>query len=109
MNERTPAEQQRLDEILDSMNAGQLMSEMSCLFGVGRVAELIGWAVIWGLTGVQSVRELRSKLEDRGMSQASAYRAATDFKRFGDHLYAKYHRRYDLPELLEKMAYASNR
>ncbi len=72
--------------VLDDMGGWELFTELVTMFGPQRTTELIGWAFIWGLTGVEKVSELRKDLEARGMSKSAIYRAAADFKRFREEM-----------------------
>lgn len=64
----------------------EFMSELFSFFGPHRALQLMGWAVLWGVTGVENGPEFRAKLKERGISQATAYRASLDFRRFRDHV-----------------------
>ncbi len=74
---------------LDDVGGVELMSEMFRLFGATRAAELIGWAVLWGVTGVKDAKQVRQDLEARGLSESTAYRAAADFRKLRDELEKK--------------------
>ncbi len=62
--------------------------------------ELVGWAVVWGLLGVESVRGMRQRYEEAGLTKSSAYRAAADFKVFADFLLERYGREFSMIEIL---------
>lgn len=93
--ERTEEDQARLAKVVDGLEAGKLMKVMTDTVGVKRVAELLGWAVLWGLQGETSGVALRNKLKEKGMAQRSAYRAVEDFRLIGNAL-------LDLPEYAGK-------
>jgi len=62
------------------------MRELVTLFGARRATELLGWSLLWGATGVESVADLRADLEARGLKKSAMYRAAADFRRWKEHL-----------------------
>jgi hypothetical protein len=74
---------------VDEVGDAELLSEFITFFGAKRAVQLAGWAVLWGVTGVENGPEFRRKLEAQGLSRATAYRAAFDFRRFKEHLEAK--------------------
>lgn len=82
--ERSLEEQARLAELVDGLSPLRMMQVMNDTVGIKRGAELVGWAVLWGLKGEPSGRELRLRLEEKGMTEASAYRALADYRRLGD-------------------------
>lgn len=85
---QNPQELTVIDEIEDLM----LFREMVAFFGLRRFMELVGWAVLWGVMGIESVNELRKELETQGLSKSATYRAAADFKRLRVYLEEKYQR-----------------
>jgi hypothetical protein len=74
---------------VDEVGDAELLSEFVSFFGAKRAVHLIGWAVLWGVTGVENGPDFRKKLAAQGVSRATAYRAALDFRRFGEHLESK--------------------
>ncbi len=88
MVERTQEEQERLAHVVDGIPAWRLMQAMNETVGVKRAAELVGWAVLWGLQGEVSGADVRRKLEAEGLHLRSAYRAIVDYRRVGDALLA---------------------
>jgi hypothetical protein len=74
---------------IEDVGAVELLSELFTLFGTRRAVALIGWSTWWGVTGVTDLKQLRESLEARGLSYASAYRAAADFRKFRAHLESK--------------------
>lgn len=86
--ERSLEEKERLARVVDGLPAWKLMQVMNETVGIKRSAELMGWAVLWGLSGESSVLELRRKLEEKGMTYGTAYRAINDFRKLGDALLA---------------------
>jgi hypothetical protein len=67
---------------IDRVGGLEIWTELFKMFGPKRAAELVGWAVVWQLTGVSDLKAMREDLESRGLSQATAYKAAADVRRF---------------------------
>ena len=65
--------------------------------------ELIGWSVLWGVQGVESVRTLRWELEEKGLSKSAIYRAAADFRRLKEHLEQVEGRKMESAEVIEEL------
>lgn len=86
VGERLPEERERLSRIVDGLPAWKLIQVMNSTVGAKRSAQLIGWCVIWGLSGELSVVDLRRRLEAEGMTYVTAYRAINDFHKVGDAL-----------------------
>ncbi len=74
---------------VDQVGGAEFLSEFVSFFGARRAVQLAGWAVLWGVTGVENGPEFRRRLESQGLSRATAYRASLDFRRFKEHLEAK--------------------
>lgn len=74
---------------IDDLGDAELFRELVAFFGSQRLIELLGWAVVGalvsGFTG-DSPAELRRKMEDRGFTAASFYRALRDLRRFGEYI-----------------------
>lgn len=70
--------------IYEEMGDVEFMTEFFKFFGPRRAMQLMGWAVLWGVKGVEVGPEFREKLKVQGISQATAYRASLDFRRFRD-------------------------
>ena len=79
----------------------EILKTMYELFGVRRCVELMGWAVLFALAGVDDLKALREKMEAEGLSERTAYRAAADFKRLKDALEDKVKRPVELTEVFE--------
>jgi hypothetical protein len=92
VDERTPEERERLARIVHGLTARRMIQIMNETVGIKRSAELLGWAVLWGLSGElsgdTSVSDLRRKLEAQGMTYASAYRAISDYRKVSDAILA---------------------
>jgi hypothetical protein len=74
---------------VEQVGNAEFLSEFVSFFGAKRAVQLAGWAVLWGVTGVENGLEFRRRLEAQGLSRATAYRASLDFRRFKEHLEAK--------------------
>ena len=83
----------------------ELFTEFFRFFRHERAIQLIGWTVLWGVTGrVDDLAGLRRELEARGLSKSAVYRAAADFRRFREHLEALEHRPVSMAYLLRRLA-----
>lgn len=104
-NYRTEQEQRELDARLDAMNPFDFFRLMHECFSPVRVVELVGWAVIWGLQGVESVGEMRKSYENSGavIGRSAAYRAAGDYKLFADYILAQTGRQREMKDILRGM------
>ena len=98
--ERSAYEQQLLEDVIDGLPPLAFFGAMQELHGSRRVMELVGWAVVWGLLGVESLRDMRQRYEEAGLTKSSAYRAAADFKKFADFLLLRYGREFEMKEIL---------
>ncbi len=74
---------------VEQVGNAEFLSEFVSFFGAKRAVQLAGWAVLWGVSGVENGPEFRRRLEAQGLSRATAYRASLDFRRFKEHLEAK--------------------
>jgi hypothetical protein len=74
---------------VDAVGDAELLSEFVSFFGAKRAVQLAGWAVLWGVTGIENGPEFRKRLESQGLSRATSYRASLDFRRFKGHLESK--------------------
>lgn len=79
-----------IDEILDNMTQAEFIAEFVKFFGAQRAATLVGWAVLWGVQGIENGSDYRAKLEGQGLSRSTAFRASADFRRFREHLEDRY-------------------
>jgi hypothetical protein len=75
--------------VLDDMGGLDLTGEMVRYFGGKRATELIGWALLFGLSGFKTGGEMRAYLEAKGLSKSAMYRALADLKKFADDLDAE--------------------
>lgn len=75
---------------IDAVPDSDLFRELVAFFGPQRVVELVGWAMIAGLVSEfvadGNPAELRRKMEERGFTYSSLYRALRDLRRFGEHI-----------------------
>ena len=101
--EMTPREKALIDAVTDDLSPVKFFGEMKALFGTRRMVELIGYAVLWGVAGIDDVAEMRNRYEDAGLSEAAMYRAMRDYRRFGTVLLEKHGRRVEMKELLRRM------
>lgn len=90
--------------VFDEIEDLTLFREMVAFFGLRRFMELVGWAVLWGVMGIESVNELRKELEAQGLSKSATYRAAADFKRLRVYLEEKYQRPFALVEAVQMVS-----
>jgi hypothetical protein len=88
MSERSIEQQARLEQLVDGLPASRLIQIMNETVGIKRTAELLGWAVLWGLQGQTSGLALRRKMESQGLTYSTAYRAIQDYQRVSDALLA---------------------
>jgi hypothetical protein len=85
---------------IDDVSGLEILTELFKMFGPKRGAELVGWCVVWGVTGVKNAKEVREDLEARGLSQATAYKAASDVRKLRERLEDKQGRSFSLPEII---------
>ena len=90
--------------VFDEIEDLTVFREMVSFFGLRRFMELVGWAVLWGVMGLESVNELRKELEAQGLSKSATYRAAADFKRLRVYLEEKYQRPVAFSETIRTVA-----
>lgn len=102
--DRTEEEKRLLDQAFDALTPVAFFKEMVGVFGVRRTTDLIGWAVLWGVMGIEDVPQMRKKMFAEGLSDRAGYRAAADFRKFGDHIMRTYLRRMGMKEIIEKIA-----
>ena len=102
--ELTEQEKQQRDQAFDTMSPVEFFKEMVSIFGVRRTTDLIGWAVLWGVMGIDDVSKMRKKMFAAGMSDRAGYRAAADFRKFGDHMMTTYQRKLEMKEIIAKIA-----
>jgi hypothetical protein len=100
MFERSPEEQERLNRLVDIMSPVVMVRELSNLFGAERATALLGWAIIWGIAGVESVADLRRKMEVDGFTKSASYRAIRDWRKFSDYVLGEYGERVEAVELM---------
>lgn len=68
--------------IFEEVGEVEFMTEFFRFFGPHRALQLIGWAVVWGVRGIENTPEFREQLKAQGISRSTAYTAAMDFRRF---------------------------
>jgi hypothetical protein len=89
---------------IDEVGELELFTELFKLFRAERAVQLIGWAVLWGVTNAEEPKKMREKLEQQGLSKSSTYRALADFRKFGEHLENKQNRPLKLVEVIQRLA-----
>lgn len=85
-NKQSDDQQQKREDLIDSLTPVQVISTMIEMFGINHTLTLIGWAIRWGVQGVDNGSEFRAKCLAEGVSRATAYRASLDYRRCGDEL-----------------------
>ena len=100
----TEQEKKLRDQAFDTMSPVEFFKEMVSIFGVRRTTDLIGWAVLWGAMGIDDVSQMRKKMFAEGMSDRAGYRAAADFRKFGDHMMTTYQRKLEMKEIIAEIA-----
>ena len=88
---------------IDEVSDFELFTELFKFFRAERAIQLIGWAVLWGVTN-EDPKVMREKLEQQGLSKSSTYRALADFRRFREHLEDKQNRPLKLGEVVQRLA-----
>jgi hypothetical protein len=101
--ERTEQEKKLVRDVVDDLNPVQFFADMQECFGTRRMVELVGYAVLWGVLGVEDVAAMRRRYEEAGLSRTGMFRAAADYKKLGDFLLKKHGRRVEMKELLRRM------
>jgi hypothetical protein len=89
--------------IIDDLPDVVLIKEALGFFGVHRVVQLTGWAVLWGAQGVKNDLAFRKRLEAQGVARVTAFRAAADLRRFGVYLETKYQGVVSPVEVVERL------
>jgi hypothetical protein len=75
--------------VLDEMSGPEMIAAMVDHFGGKRTTEIIGWVILFGLSGFKTGSEMRAHLEAKGLSKSAMYRALADLKEFSDVLDAE--------------------
>jgi len=78
------------DKWIDSLGGVKLTSVLVEMYGLTHALTLIGFAIRWGVAGFENGPEFRAFLKSQGVSRATAYRAALDWRRFGEELEKRY-------------------
>ena len=86
----------------------ELFTELMAFFGPQRTIGLVGWSVIWALTGVKDVSALRKDLEARGVSKSATYRAVADLKQFHAYLVERRGYSMDMTEVIKEISELSS-
>jgi hypothetical protein len=72
--------------VLDEMSGAEMVGAMLDHWGGKRTTQIIGWVVLFGLSGFRTGTEMRAYLAARGLSKSAMYRALADLKEFSDAL-----------------------
>lgn len=91
------------NDLIDSLSPVQLVGVMVEMFGVSHSLTLIGWAINWGVLGIENGPEFRAKLASEGISRATAYRASLDFRKLGDELEKRFGVPFDTEVMHQKV------
>jgi hypothetical protein len=103
--ERTLEEELKLARnLIDNMGAVEFLSLLSKRFGGRRATELIGWAVLLGVAGIENGPKLRLALDEAGYSESAFYRALHDLRKFGEFVEEQYHAKMSVVELVRKIS-----
>jgi hypothetical protein len=89
--------------VIDELPDVVLIKEALGFFGVHRVVQLTGWAVLWGVQGAKNDLAFRKRLEAQGVARITAFRAAADLRKFGVYLETKYHGPVTSFEVVERL------
>jgi hypothetical protein len=96
-----------IDDILDNMSDLEFAERFCGFFGLKRALILVGWAVLFGVAGIENGPSYRAMLEEKGLSRSTAFRASADMKRFRDHLEAEYHMPVPFDRIVRKLGRVS--
>jgi hypothetical protein len=88
---------------IDEVSDFEIFTELFKFFRSERAIQLIGWAVLWGVTN-EDPKKMREDLEQQGLSKSGTYRALADFRRFREHLEAKQNRPLKVVEVIQRLA-----
>jgi hypothetical protein len=86
----TPRELGDLGRLGELVSNAELFSVCKEELGLFRMAEILGWLVLWELQGVQTLDELRKGLQKQGFLRNNAYRAVRDVRKVQHRLLKDY-------------------
>lgn len=86
--------------IMERMGSMQMLSAMQKCFGGRRATELIGWAILFAVAGIENGPKLRRALEQAGYSESAFYRALADYRKFAEFLEREYKHKVSLEEVV---------
>jgi hypothetical protein len=89
---------------IDELSDFVIFTELFKFFRAERAVQLIGWAVLWGVTNAEEPKKMREKLEQQGLSKSGTYRALADFRKFGEHLEGVQNRPLKVVEVIQRLA-----
>ena len=91
---------------IDELGVLEFMNEFWKFFGHLRGVQLFGWAMLWGVQGIENGPEFREKLKKEGFSRSAAYRASLDFRRFRMYIEQRVGHPVTNEELYEELRHA---
>ncbi len=91
--------------IIEKMGAFEFAKLFTECFPGRRATELIGWAFLFAVAGVENGPKLRHTLEDAGYSESAFYRALVDFRKFGEFVEKKYHSKMTVEQIVHKVRF----
>ncbi len=89
--------------IIDKMSTFEFVKLFTECFPGRRSTELIGWAFLFAVAGINNGPKLRHALEQAGYSESAFYRALADFRKFGEFVEKKYHAKMTVEQIVEKI------
>lgn len=96
-----------IDELIDNMSDAEFFKEFVGFFGLKRALALAGWAVLFGVQGIENGPDYRAMLEAQGLSRSTAYRASADLRRFREHLEGQFHMPVPFDRIVRKLGTVS--
>ncbi len=90
-------------QILEKMSTFEFVKLFRKCFPGRRAAELLGWAFLFALAGVENGPKLRQVLHEAGYSEAAFYRALADLRKFGEFLEEQYQTKMTVPQIVDKL------
>jgi hypothetical protein len=88
---------------IDEVSDFEIWTELFTQFRTERAIQLIGWAVLWGITN-EDPKKMRENLEQQGLSKSATYRALADFQKLRQCLETKQNRPLKVVEVVQRLA-----
>lgn len=95
--------------ILEGMGSMEFLGLFKQCFGVRRATELIGWAILMDVAGIENGPKIRHVLEQAGYNDSSMYRAMADFRKFGEFIEERYHEKMTVEQLVVRIGLAAQK